>query len=65
MLSFIALLTNVGNAIGLPLDITKADAWNIQEICLMFSKTMSITMIIYLLTQITTYPVNAESPINR
>ena len=46
--------------IGLPLDITKANAWNIQEISLMFLKTMSIMMITYLLMQITTYPVNAE-----
>ena len=61
MLSFIALLTNVGVVIGLPLDITKADAQNIQGISLMFSKIMLITMITYLLMQITTYQVNAES----
>ena len=64
MLSFIAPPTNVGDVIRLPLDITKANARNIQEISLMFSKTMSITMITYLLMQITTYPVNAESPIH-
>ena len=65
MLSFIAPLTSVGNVIGLPLDITNTNAQNIQKISLMFSKTVSIIMITYLLTQITTYLVNAESPIHQ
>ena len=65
MLSSIAPLTSVGNVIGLPLDITNTNARNIQRINLMFSKTGLIMMITYLLMQITTYLVNAESPIHR
>ena len=61
MLSSIALLTNAGIVIGLPLDITRIDAQNILGISLMFSKIVLITMITYLLTQITTYQENAES----
>ena len=59
-----APLTNAGDVIGLPLDITNTNAQNIQRISLMFSKTASIMTITYLLTQITTYPANAESPIH-
>ena len=65
ILSSIALITNAGVVIGLPLDITKIDAWNILGISLMFSKIVSITMITYLLMQITTYQENAESLTNR
>ena len=64
-LSSTAPLTNIGNVIRLPLDITNTNAWNIQRINLMFLKTTLIMMIIYLLMQITTYLVNAESPIHR
>ena len=64
-LSSTAPLTNVGNVIGLPLDITNTNAQNIQRTSLMFSKTTSIMTITYLLMQITTYLVNAESPIHQ
>ena len=65
MLSSIALLTNAGVVIRLPLDITKADVQNIQGINLMSSRIVMTMMITYLLTQITTYLENAESSINR
>ena len=60
-LSFIAPLTNVGDAIGKPQDITNANARNIRRTSLMFSKTVLITTITYLLTQTITYQENAES----
>ena len=61
MLSFIVPLTNFGDVIRLPLDITNTNARNIQKISLMFSKIASITMTTYLLMQITIYPGSAES----
>ena len=60
-LSSIAPLTNVGDVIGLPLDITNTNARNIPRTSLMFSKTVLTTTITYLLMQIITYPENAES----
>ena len=60
-LSSTAPLTNVGNAIGKPQDITNTNARNIRRTSLMFLKTVLITTITYLLTQIITYPENAES----
>ena len=60
-LSSTAPLTNVGNVIGLPLDIINTSAQNTQRTSLMFSKTVLIMTITYLLMQIITYPENAES----
>ena len=64
MVLFIAPLTNVGNAIRLPQDIANINVWNTPEISLMFLKTGMTTMITYLLMQIITNLVNAESPID-
>ena len=60
-LSSTAPPTNVGDAIRKPQDITNTNAQNIRRTSLMFSKTVLTTTITYLLTQIITYPENAES----